>query len=306
MQATIHFDEVLKRQTQCDLRLWDVLVTQNGQLRGELHFDDCCRRNIYSASKSVTSIAAGFALHEGLFSLSDRLVDVFAGSLPEKVDGFLPEVTVRDLLTMSLGQETACLMGGERPTLPETDWVRYVLGRPFPLKPGDKFVYNNAGPYLMGILIQQKAGCDLVSYLMPRLFGPLQIPRPMWEQDPMGYTFGAGGLFLTCQELHRFGLFCLQKGMWENQRLLPPDYFDQALSFQQKNDGPDEFNGSGYGYLFWLGDHHSVRADGKYGQLSILLPQQDSVITLMAEKPGDPGPLHQMVNDCLIPQLSSF
>ena len=103
MQATIHFDEVLKRQIQCDLRLWDVLVTQHGQLRGELHFDDCCRRNIYSASKSVTSIAAGFALHEGLFSLSDRLVDVFAGSLPEKVDGFLPEVTVRDLLTMSLG-----------------------------------------------------------------------------------------------------------------------------------------------------------------------------------------------------------
>ena len=238
MPTPIHFDEVIERQTQCDLRLWDVLVTQHGQLRGELHFDDCCRRNIYSASKSVTSIAAGFALEEGLFSLSDRLVDVFAGSLPEKVDGFLPDATVRDLLTMSLGQETACLMGGERPTLPESDWVRYVLNRPFSLKPGQKFVYNNAGPYLMGILIQQKAGCDLVSYLMPRLFGPLHIPRPMWEQDPMGYTFGAGGLFLTCQELHRFGLFCCKKARGTANGYYPRTILTRPFPSSRKTTAP--------------------------------------------------------------------
>ena len=60
----IQFDDVKKRQKEQDLRLWDVLVTQGGELRGELHFDDCCRRNIYSASKSFTSVAAGFALQE--------------------------------------------------------------------------------------------------------------------------------------------------------------------------------------------------------------------------------------------------
>ena len=299
----IQFDDVKKRQKEQDLRLWDVLVTQGGELRGEVHFDDCCRRNIYSASKSFTSVAAGFALQEGLFSLSDKLTDVFASDLPEKTSVYLQQATVRDLLTMSLGQETSCLMGGERPFLTEKDWVRYALSRPFTFTPGEKFVYNNAGPYLMGVLIQRRAGCDLVSYLMPRLFAPLRITRPMWEQDPLGYTFGAGGLFLNCTELHRFGQFCLQLGNWEGKQLLDSDYLKEATKKQQENGDGTGYGGSGYGYLFWRGEHNSARADGKYGQLSILLPEKDSVITLLAEKPGSPRPLHDMVWQCLYPQL---
>ena len=210
---------------------------------------------------------------------------------------------MRDLLTMSLGQETSCLMGGERPFLMEKDWVRYTLSRPFTFTPGEKFVYNNAGPYLMGVLIQRRAGCDLVSYLMPRLFAPLRITRPMWEQDPLGYTFGAGGLFLNCTELHRFGQFCLQLGNWEGKQLLDSDYLKEATKKQQENGDGTGYGGSGYGYLFWRGEHNSARADGKYGQLSILLPEKDSVITLLAEKPGSPRPLHDMVWQCLYPQL---
>ena len=181
--------------------------------------------------------------------------------------------------------------------------MRYTLSRPFTFTPGEKFVYNNAGPYLMGVLIQRRAGCDLVSYLMPRLFAPLRITRPMWEQDPLGYTFGAGGLFLNCTELHRFGQFCLQLGNWEGKQLLDSDYLKEATKKQQENGDGTGYGGSGYGYLFWRGEHNSARADGKYGQLSILLPEKDSVITLLAEKPGSPRPLHDMVWQCLYPQL---
>ena len=44
------------------------------------------------------------------------------------------------------------------------------LAIPFKYKPGTHFVYNNVGPYLAGILVQRRSGCDLVSYLTPRLF----------------------------------------------------------------------------------------------------------------------------------------
>ena len=77
------------------------------------------------------------------------------------------------------------------------------LAVPFKYRPGTHFVYNNVGPYLAGILVQRRSGCDLVSYLTPRLFSHLGIKRPTWETDPLGNSFGAGGLFLTLSELHK-------------------------------------------------------------------------------------------------------
>lgn len=40
------------------------------------------------------------------------------------VDDNLKKATLKDLLTMCLGQKEPALMGGDRPFYPETDWVR--------------------------------------------------------------------------------------------------------------------------------------------------------------------------------------
>ena len=61
-----------------------------------------CRRNIYSATKSFTSCAVGFAVQEGLIDLNEKLTEAFSGDLPECIDENLKEATVRDLLTMCL------------------------------------------------------------------------------------------------------------------------------------------------------------------------------------------------------------
>lgn len=86
-------------------------------------------------------------------------------------------------------------MGAQRPLYKEDNWVKMSLAIPFKFKPGTHFVYNNVGPYLAGILVQRRAGCDLVSYLTTRLFSHIGIKRPTWETDPLGNSFGAGGLF---------------------------------------------------------------------------------------------------------------
>ena len=38
-----------------------------------------------------------------------------------------------------------------------------------------------------------------------------------------------------------------------------------------------------YGYLFWRGKYNSYRADGKYSQISMILPEKNSVITVVSE-----------------------
>ena len=139
---------------------------------------------------------------------------------------------------------------------------------------GTHFVYNNVGPYLAGILVQRRAGCDLVSYLTPRLFSHIGIKRPTWETDPLGNSFGAGGLFLTLSELHKFGLFYLNKGKWNGKQILSEEWIEESTK-------PSDTDY--YGYLFWRGEYNSFRADGKYSQLSIVIPDKNTVISLVAE-----------------------
>ena len=260
-----------------ELRLLNLRVWKEGALVLSKDYDSEMRRNQYSASKSFTSAAVGIALGEGLLSLEERLVDAFSKEVPECAGENLQKATVRDLLTMGLGQGKGYLMGEQRPFLQEEDWVRYALSLPFEYAPGEKFVYNNVGPYLAGVLVQRRSGCDLVSYLTPRLFAPMGIQRPTWETDPQGFTFGAGGLFLCVTELLRFGRLLLQKGRWDGRQLVPEAYLKEAAKKQIEN------GEQGYGYLFWRGERDSFRADGKYGQYALVFPEEDAVICTNAE-----------------------
>ena len=276
-----------------------VVVTQYGEEKAKYLWDEECRRNVYSASKSFTSCAVGFAVQEGLISLDEKLVDAFADDLPEEVSENLVKATVKDLLTMCLGQENGNLMGAQRPQYEEEDWVKMSLAIPFVYEPGTHFVYNNVGPYLAGILVQRRSGCrDLVDYLMPRLFRPLGIRRPTWESDPMGLSFGAGGLFLTLSELHKLGLLYLQKGCWNGRQLLPEEWIMESTKKQVENN----LDSYGYGYLFWGGPEGTFRADGKYCQLSIICREKNAVISLVSEC-RDSDALTKAIFEEIYPQL---
>lgn len=129
-----------------------IKVTKDGDLINEWYSEPECRRNIYSATKSFTSCAVGFAVQEGLLSLDEKLTDAFPEDLPDVIDDNLKMATVRDLLTMCLGQEQGSLMGEQRPLYQEDDWVKMSLAIPFQYKPGTHFVYNNVVPIWQAFL----------------------------------------------------------------------------------------------------------------------------------------------------------
>ncbi|MDR2376087.1 MAG: beta-lactamase family protein [Treponema sp.] len=278
-----------------ELRVLNIRVVRNGELIASADWDEEIRRNQYSASKSVTSAAVGLAVREGLLSLDERLVDAFPGEIPSEPSPFLGEARLRDLLTMGLGQDRGCLMGADRLALDRDDWVRYSLALPFVNKPGRVFAYSNVGPYLAGVLVQRRAGCDMVNYLMPRLFAPLGIHRPWWECDPAGYTFGAGGLMLSVSDLARFAQLYAWKGSWKGKQILSPEWVEESTAVRIDN------GHEGYGYLFWRGPDNTFRADGKYGQFGIVAPDKNAVIAVNAENRG--GDLLHHIHETVIRAL---
>ena len=265
--------------------LQGISVWQEDKEIGRYTLPNLPSSNIYSGSKSILSAAVGFAVSEGLLSLEEKVVDAFPEECPKYPIGPLEEMKLKHLLTMSLGFPRPLLMGGEhredlRRTV--TDWVRYCLKDPVIHTPGSTFHYNNAGPYLLGVLIQRRSQMSLMDYLKPRLLTPLGITITKWEQDPMGYDFAAGGFHMTLDDFAAFGRLYLQEGNWNGKRLLDEAWINASKTPHMQVRGDDEI-GDGYGYLFWTLPDGGYRADGKHEQYCLILPEKEAVVAIFSK-----------------------
>ena len=249
-------------------------------------YDPACKRYVYSLTKSFTSTAVGFAVTEGLLKVEDKVVSFFSEDLPREVSENLAAMQVRDLLTMSTGHGMDSTLAIMTPGL--ENWVQTILAFPVDYAPGTHFLYNSGATYLLSAIVQKVSGQCVKDYLSNRLFEPLGIRNVTWDVCPRGINIGGWGLSLTTEEIARFGLFYLHKGVWNGKRLLPSEWIEVATSACVRNDGEDRVNETldwrqGYGYQFWRCQHGAYRADGSSGQYCVVMPEQDAVLALTSE-----------------------
>ena len=263
---------------------------------------------MYSMSKSFTSTAVGFAVAEGKLSVEDKVVSFFPDELPEKISDNLAAMRVKDLLTMSTGNE-------KEPTgvmVKEENWARTFLAQNFAHPPGTQFMYNSAATYMCSAIVQRLTHQTVLDYLTPRLFAPLGINGMKWETCPHGINTGGWGLSIQTEGLAKFGQFLLQKGKWNGEQLLPAAWIHEATTFkiqQPGGDKPDRPKAQndwlqGYGYQFWRCQGTAFRGDGAFGQFTLVLPDQDAVIVMTSENKNMQGQL-DLVWKHLLPAMNA-
>jgi CubicO group peptidase (beta-lactamase class C family) len=245
------------------------------------------RHTLYSTSKSFTATAVGFAVSEKRLSVDDKVISFFPEDLPDTVSTFLSELKVRDLLSMSAGQEPDPTF---KTIVSDSNWVKAFLSVPVVHEPGTKFLYNSLATYMLSAIVQKVTGEKVIDFLMPRLFEPLAIEGMDWEVDPHEINTGGWGLRLKTEDMAKFGQLFLQKGKWNGKQVLPASWIDEATSLKiyQAPDAPQSKKDSsdwmqGYCYQMWRCRHNCFRADGAYGQYIIVMPDQDAVIAITAE-----------------------
>jgi CubicO group peptidase (beta-lactamase class C family) len=212
---------------------------------------------LHSLSKSFTSTAVGLAVHEGKLSIDDPVLSFFPDDAPAQPSDKLKAMRVRDLLTMTSGQEVEVKFNTNTP------WVRSFLAHPVPFKPGTHFQYNTPGTHMLSAIVRKVSGQTVLDYLRPRLFEPLGIENPEWGTSPQGNTLGGWGLYLRTEDIAKFGQLYLQKGQWEGRQLIPAAWVEQATSKQVSNGSdPTKDWDQGYGFQFWRCRHGAYRGDG--------------------------------------------
>jgi CubicO group peptidase (beta-lactamase class C family) len=257
-------------------------VYQRGERETAL-FCDGEREHLFSGSKTFTSMAVGIAAGEKRFSLSDKALDFFPQYKDTASQGS-EKITVRDLLHMQAGHAESMFSTLEDTWERERDWAEVFFQRPIVNPAGQAFLYDNGCTYMLSRIVEAASGQTLRDYLMPRLFAPLDIYYPQWHACPGGHTLGAVGLYLTAEEFARLGILMLQNGVWEDKRLVPEDYIRAATQDTVETAGFDDAeNRCGYGYQLWRCTvPGAYRADGKYGQYSIVLPEREAVVAVTA------------------------
>ena len=254
---------------------------------------------MHSLSKSFTSTAVGLAVAEGKLSIDDPVLKFFPEDAPPKLSKNLQAMRVRDLLTMSTGHQTEPKFNADEP------WTKTFLAHPVEFKPGTHFLYNSPGSYMLSAIVQKVTGQTVREYLLPRLFEPLGIKEPNWMTSPQGISTGGWGLELRTEDVAKFGLLYLQKGMWKGKQIVPAEWVAQATARQMSNGSdPTKDWDQGYGFQFWRCRHGAFRGDGAFGQFCLVMPEQDAVLAITADT-GDMQAELNVVWDKLLPAMAS-
>ncbi|MDR2920817.1 MAG: beta-lactamase family protein [Tannerella sp.] len=280
-EGIVHFLEAIKDNKH---ELHSFMFMRHGKVIAEgwaSPFSDSLNHALYSVTKTFTSTAVGFAVSENLLSVDDKVISFFPESLPDTISPYLEKLSVKHLLSMSVGQDP-------EPTfsLADTNCVRTFLAVPIVHEPGSKFHYNSYASYMLSAIVQKVSGQKLYDYLQPRLFEPLAIKNVDWMEDASGINTGGWGLSVKTEDLAKLGQLYLQKGEWNGKQLLPESWIEEATSMkieQAPQKAKEEKTGNdweqGYCYQIWRSTH-GYRADGAYGQYIVVLPEENMVVAL--------------------------
>jgi CubicO group peptidase (beta-lactamase class C family) len=266
------------------------------------------KHTLYSTSKSFTATAVGFAVSEKRLSVNDKVISFFPDLLPDTLSPFLSNLKVKDLLSMSAGQDPDPTF---TTVVKDSNWVKAFLAVPIVHEPGTKFLYNTLATYMLSAIVQKATGEKVIDFLKPRLFEPLAIEGMDWEVDPHGINCGGWGLRLKTEDMAKFGQLFLQKGKWNGKQVLPAAWVEEAttLKIYQAPDAPQSKKDSsdwmqGYCYQMWRCRHNCFRADGAYGQYIIVMPDQDAVIAITCETPDMQDEIN-LVWEYLLPAIKT-
>ncbi len=237
-----HIDDILRRIEEKRINVFSVTVVTGGQSEtvilqeNELHQSVPVCRNVYSVSKAYTMVAVGFLFDEGKISPDTSIAEVF-GALPAGSDPKWADVTVDHLLRHKTGylrhEDPIQAYDMDVSNLNDYtggDWLSFILSRPITGVPGEEGSYTDTGFYILSRMVAQISGESMQDYLRRKLFTPTGFRNWAWFMCPLGHAFGGTGLIASTEDMVKLGQLFLQRGLWQDQRLLSEEWIDLALA----------------------------------------------------------------------------
>lgn len=287
-----------------DNRVAGLLVLKDGKVAFEdyeLGAGPQTRWASFSMAKSMTSTLFGAALQQGLIGSIDDPVTRY---VPKLKGGAYEGVSIRNVLQMASGvkwDETYTNPKSDRRKMLDAQLTQkpgavlaYMSSLSRAGAPGSLWKYSTGETFIAGVVLEGATHKSLAAYLSETIWSRLGMEQDAtwWVETPGGMGFGGSGVGATLRDYGRFGLFVLQDGVIEGQRIVPTGWF-------QESGAPHVIGGKpvDYGYLWWpipAGDpihQGAFEAHGIFGQHLYINPREKLVIVVLSasSKPTSAG-----------------
>ncbi|MCX8129213.1 MAG: beta-lactamase family protein [Clostridia bacterium] len=290
-------DKVLKRTDALSF-----LVVRHGRLVHESYYSSAGRddyNNVFSVTKSFISALTGIAIDRGYIKGIDEKINIYLQGYYSQInDTRKEEITIKHLLTMTPGfvEDFSSWTGS-------TDWIKHTIRLPLKYDPGQKFQYANSASHLLSAVLTKAVGKSMSEFADQCLFNELGIKDKKWTADPQGYTAGHANLYLRPRDMAKFGLLYLNKGMWNNKRVLSAEWVEESTK-KHVDTEPEKTRGTptGYGYKWWTFEekgYYIYAAAGFGGQYICIIPDLD-IVLVTTSLPGRRGSLDDNYRSVLI------
>ena len=279
----------------------------------------------FSTIKSITAIAVGIAIERGyLPGVDTPYVELFPYAAYDNWDNRKNGITLGHVLEMRTGLDWN---EWETPyTSPDNQLIRFydeefdyakaLLDLPLAADPGTAFAYNTAASISLAQAIENSAPLSFVDFGLSELITPLGISTVEFLTTPTGLPNTGGGFYFRTRDMVKFGQLVLDRGTWNDARVINAAWIDQMLETRTPMGWADpdtqDWKLDGYGYQWWLG--HYEQGDtlvdvqvmwGFGGQWVVVVPDRQLVIAINSHGYEDSDAAlqqaHELINDYLLP-----
>lgn len=297
-QPLVGFEYTANGKT-CDLydvvslnRVSGLLIIRNGEILFEKYFlgnDQNTRWMSMSVVKTMTATLIGAAIQDGyIASIDDPIVKYLPRFKGTAYDG----VTVKHLLQMTSGvgwNETYTDPDSDRRHMLEAQIgqqpgaiLDLMAALPRVSEPGTRWNYSTGETHVAGALVGAATGKPVADYLSEKIWSKLGMEADAywWLESPDGLEVGGSGLSARLRDYARFGMFLLNDGIIDGERVLPEGWV-KAASTPKKVSGEQV----DYGYMLWPLHGNSYAAIGIFGQFVFVDPDKNLVVAMWSAQP---------------------
>ncbi len=270
------------------------VLVRDGRLVADWNFGGPSgkRFDIQSCTKTITSLAVGLAIGDGLIPSVDTPVkqcrpDFEAGP-------FTDEITFRHLLTMTAGIVQTIRYGTSQDKNLPTEYAR----------PGTRYNYLNDQSKALAGALTYICGRELNEFMNEKLSALGAAMKwgsePEWDPDVVTAdgrrvraNCGYSRAHFSASDLARIGHLYLQKGAWDGKIIISQDFVAQSLtanpipSSERREVGEDGLIlTGGYGFAWRQHECEGVITWGMHGygdQFCVIIPEHNVVMTKLSD-----------------------
>ncbi len=262
------------------------LVIKNDSIVFEKYYDgysDSSISNSFSVTKSIVVSMLWKAIMLGDVKGIDQPVSDF---FDEYKVGLASKLTVGNLASMSSGmdwsEEYYTPINVTAESYFTKDLRPLMLNRKIVNEPGKSFKYLSGDTQLLGMVIEKATNSTLSDFLEKHFWNPMGAENnALWQIDSKdnGMEKAYCCFSATARDFARFGKLYINKGMWDEAKILDSMYVNLSLK-------PVFENSTDYGYGWWLYEFEDKKVftmNGHRGQFVISFPDENIIIVRQGE-----------------------